>query len=517
MSKVQRWPYILAFLITTIGSALCGCNDQSGASTIDASAEVDPHAGHNHGPGEHADHEHADHEHAEPVGAVSELDWCAEHRVPESECTQCHPELVDSFKANGDWCSGHEMPESHCRLCNQGIEFPQETALESTELELIEDEIEVSLHFRPNSAACATDGALIQFASAETAERAGITTERAVASHMEDVIKAPAEVVFDETRQTVVTTTVASLVARWMVAPGEYVEEGTPLAILQSPDIARLQAEFLSAHAALGVQEQELARHDELRKKNLISLADYDHQAAVAAQLRAEYKSSRGLLTSAGMNTSDISSLLDGGQIDSRFTLYAPADGLMVERRAQLGQLLDAGSALVILADPSSMWIEARVTEEQLKYIRPGQLLTFTSDGTGKDRVGARIIWVSRFLDMHTRTGTVRAEVLDPAHGLQAGEFGRVSISMPEETEVCLVPKSSVQWEGCCNVVFVRESANTFRPRKIRFGEGRGPYYQVTDGVNAGEDIVVGGSYLLKTELKKTSLGAGCCGLEPAG
>ena len=56
-----------------------------------------------------------------------------------------------------------------------------------------------------------------------------------------------------------------------------------------------------------------------------------------------------------------------------------------------------------------------------------------------------------------------------------------------------------------------------FRPRKVRLLDGAGPYYQVTDGVKPGEQVVVDGSFLLKTELKKTSIGAGCCGLEPVG
>ncbi|MFH2055090.1 MAG: efflux RND transporter periplasmic adaptor subunit, partial [bacterium] len=156
-----------------------------------------------------------------------------------------------------------------------------------------------------------------------------------------------------------------------------------------------------------------------------------------------------------------------------------------------------------------------KLTEQQLSHVTVGQSLTFASDGRGLDRVGGQIIWVSRFLDPHSRTGTVRAEVIDSQHGLQASGFGRVSIGIPDGLDVVLVPKGAVQWEGCCNVVFVKESIDRYRPRKIRFGAGAGPYYQVTSGLKPGEDVVVGGSFLLKTELKKTSLGTGCCGLEP--
>jgi cobalt-zinc-cadmium efflux system membrane fusion protein len=131
--------------------------------------------------------------------------------------------------------------------------------------------------------------------------------------------------------------------------------------------------------------------------------------------------------------------------------------------------------------------------------------------------VGAEIIWVSRILDPHTRTGTVRAQVIDKHHNLQAGEFGRVTIIELSNQQVTLVPKDAVQWEGCCNVVFVREATDRFRPRKVELLNGNGAYYQVTGGLAPGEEIVVDGAFLLKTELKKSSIGAGCCGLEPVG
>ena len=96
-------------------------------------------------------------------------DWCAEHRVPESQCTLCHPELIAKFKAKGDWCGPHNLPESHCRLCNPDIVFPQEKALQKSSLK--EDSgLGISIFFPENSSNCATDGALIQFATVKTVE-----------------------------------------------------------------------------------------------------------------------------------------------------------------------------------------------------------------------------------------------------------------------------------------------------------------------------------------------------------
>lgn len=52
------------------------------------------------------------------VPAAQMIDWCREHGVPESACTQCNQSLVAGFKAKGDWCKEHSFPESQCFKCH---------------------------------------------------------------------------------------------------------------------------------------------------------------------------------------------------------------------------------------------------------------------------------------------------------------------------------------------------------------------------------------------------------------
>ncbi len=225
----------------------------------------------------------------------------------------------------------------------------------------------------------------------------------------------------------------------------------------------------------------------------------------------------RGLLLSTGISDIDIDELLDKGTVTNEFVLRAPSTGVIAKRIAQVGELLEDGQALAILTDPTSLWIEAQLTEDQIKNVYVGQDLLFASDDGALNRVKGSIIWVSPYLDSHTRTGIVRARVANQAHNLRAGEFGQVTIINTHDSHAILVPKDAVQWEGCCNVVFVRESLDRFRPRKVELADGPGSYYQVTKGLLQGEEVVIDGSFLLKTELKKTSIGAGCCDVGPVG
>jgi membrane fusion protein, heavy metal efflux system len=444
-------------------------------------------------------------------------DWCAEHAVPESQCTQCNPSLITHYKESGDWCAGHDLPESHCRLCNPGIEFPQERLIAQSAPSEMEKQIEVSLPLETNSEICATNGSLIQFLSTSTVKKVGISTQQINTGIMETAIEAPAEVVFDESKCNVITSTVSALVSKWIISPGESVYYGDALAVMQSPEIAELEAELLKAEAAYRVQEKALDRHKELKKKNLISEIDYESQEALTEQTLADLSSIKGLLLSAGLNNDDLSEIIKSKKVSNQYLIRSGSDGVVVRRLAQIGDLMQAGQAFALLADPKAMWIEASLTEKQIRHVKIGQNLTFSSDGDGLIRVGAKVIWISKYLDMHSRTGIVRAEVIDTSVNLQAGEFGLVSIWENQNTQILLVHRDAVQWEGCCNVVFVKESEMRFRPQKINILGRNDDYYQIEGNVNAGDDVVVNGSFLLKTELKKSSIGAGCCDFEPAG
>jgi cobalt-zinc-cadmium efflux system membrane fusion protein len=508
-------------LLIAVALVLSGCD---GDHTAHEHADGHDHDSHDHGSYEHDSHEGHDHgpgEHGLVVAPGSEgeevSDWCAEHAVPESECTACHPELIGRFRASGDWCAGHGLPESHCRLCNPGIRFEQEEQLRARASELVEGELEIMLNFRPNAEVCATDGAIIQFASVATARRAGLRVSSVYSSEREEVLEAPAEVVFDETELSVVSSTVPALVSRWLVAPGEVVVRGTALAMVKSPAMAQLKSALLAAHAEYEVERKELERRQSLKAQEFISAAELDRQLALTEHARTRLTAARGLLLAAGLDSGDVAAVIEAGDLSHEFALRAPEAGMVVERMAKPGDLLAAGEAFAMIADPHAMWIEARLTERQLRWVTPGQQLTFSSDGRGMHRVGGEIIWISRFLDPHTRTGTVRARVVDSAHGLSAGEFGRVRVVQAHPESVTLVLKDAVQWEGCCNVVFVRETEDRYRPRKVQLYDSDGPYYQVSEGVRPGDQVVVDGAFLLKTELKKSSIGAGCCGLDPIG
>jgi cobalt-zinc-cadmium efflux system membrane fusion protein len=453
----------------------------------------------------------ADESTGKTAASAASSDWCAEHRVPESQCTQCNSELIAEFKAKNDWCGEHGLPESHCRLCNPDIHFPQEPL----EFVSMGEPIQTSVFYPANVVDCATNNATIQFATAETATRAGLSVEPVLGASNDAFVEAPAEIRFDDTKTTTLTITVDALVARWFAEPGEKIFAGQKLAELESPEIARLQAEYLEASALQAVAVQQLARAKSLHERDLLSQSEFEKLEADSRATEARFAGVRGLLATAGFAESDCESLRESQKVSQRYVLRAPSTGLLVERRAPIGELLDAGSPLALIGDPSEVWIEAHVRERELADIKVGQSVEFSVDGSAIERVAGKVIWVAQYLDPHTRTGTVRAKLLSAPGAIRANLFGRAKIFTDDNSALAVVSRDAVQWEGCCNVVFVQEAVDRYRPRKVNVARGDNDHYRILSGVVPGEMIVVNGSYLLKTELKKGSIGAGCCDVGP--
>lgn len=494
---------IVLTLIAGITIGIVYSNTRTDSPPQQSSVAGDDHAGYGHASSE-GDGETVS------TGTDNVSDWCMEHHVPESVCTKCNPSLVSGFKARNDWCVEHGLPESHCRLCNPGIEFPQEAAIRAMQPQM---DLGVSVFFPTNQAICATDGALIQFASTETFARTGLTVEPARSTDEISEIEAPAEVVFDQGFASVITLPVRASVVHWLTEPGEVVREGQMIALCESPEASRIKGEYLEACADADKHEKDQKRQEELFRRNLIDAATYEHSQAEAKTAEARRHKLESELKALGLNNADISEVREG-KLSARFALRSPSTGTIVERTAPLGTALEEGTQLATVADPSRVWIEARVRDTDLRRIEQGQPAVFTSEGAHLDRVDARVIWISQYLDPLTRTGIVRAQPIVNSTNLRANQFGHLDFIDHAEASTVLVPRDAVQWEGCCHVVFVREAPDRYRPRKVTIAKADNAHYRVLTGLSADEWVVVRGSFLLKTELKKSSIGAGCCGIE---
>ncbi len=464
-------------------------------------------AGHDHSA--HASTEESEHDHSKHE--TTAVDWCPEHRVPESQCTKCHPELIADFKAKGDWCGGHDVPESHCYQCNSGLKFEQEAEYKKQQPDQKQSHVPNTSLKRPNASDCATDHAIIQFASINTAERIGIsivTTEESPSAAALDV---PGEVEFDATQSMAVTCPVSGVLMRWVVNPGAEVKRGQILAYIESIEAAERMADYVHASALHNLAAKSFDRKRQLAQKGLESERDADEAEADYLQTQADVNRAATVLRMLGYTDENLAELRSDTDNSRLIPLRARQSGKLVEQTVKLGTILDAGQPIGMISETAQLWVEAQVPESGMDRVQIGQTATVSLDGNGWTSGAGQVIWVADGVDENTRMGKVRIAIEPNGNTLRAHQFVRVNIETSAVGNTVLIPVDAVQWEGCCNVVFVQDTPDRFKPRKIKIDHTVGKFYAVS-GVQPGEKIVGKGSYLLKTELMKSSIGAGCCG-----
>ncbi|MEZ6049626.1 MAG: efflux RND transporter periplasmic adaptor subunit [Planctomycetaceae bacterium] len=196
----------------------------------------------------------------------------------------------------------------------------------------------------------------------------------------------------------------------------------------------------------------------------------------------------------------------------------SPLKGVVVARELVSGEVVNTTQTLFELADPSQMWLILNIPLEEVDVLELGQKVHFQPNGSQREITG-KLSWISTAADKQTRMVQVRAELPNENGKLRDETFGTGRIVLREEPDAIAVPTEAIHWEGCCQIVFVRdkdyfsskESPKVFHLRSVRTGAVQGEQTEIIAGLLPGEVIVTEGSDVLRAQLLKNSLGAGCC------
>lgn len=453
---------------------------------------------------------------------VEELGFCGGHGVPEAFCYQCTPALIPAFKAVGDWCGGHDRPESQCYICNPELDPARQDATGDDEATsglvpagdpTVGDVVDpdVPRQRRRPEVVCSTTGLQVRLESADIVRQAGIQTERVTRTRIAHTLRSSAVIDFDRTRHARIESPVRGTVRVVHRDLGESVAAGDPLVTLSSSDLGAAKAAFLAATARVDLWTRNEARERDLQAKGAGTERDLLEAETALVESRIDLSRARGHLQRLGLSPDAIAEVTRTGDTGPELVLRAPFDGEVVALDAAIGETVDADRPVMAVGDPEVMWALLDVYEGDARMIRRGQPVLVTVDGLPGVPFPGTITWVSQAVDARTRTLTARVELENPDGLLRANMYANAEITVARDDQAVVVPSEAIQWEGCCNVVFVRRSDTLYEPHKVALGIDTGKVVEVLSGVTPGDEVVTEGSFLFKTELLKGSIGAGCC------
>ena len=449
---------------------------------------------------------------------IEEKGFCGEHGVPEAFCSRCNAKLIPAFKAKGDWCGEHGLPESQCVICHPDLALPDQdrhpqAIAETIALDRVAEPktlIEPGVH-------CQTENLRVRFTSPETARNAGFAYSQVQRREAPETLLCNAELSYDRNRYARLGSRAEGIVLEVRKDLGARVEADEVIAVLDAADLGTAKSEFLQAAAMAALWEKNHRRVQTLFKRGLVPEREALETETKLTETRVALSQTEQKLRNLGISGPQIQEIAENQDTSSSLALTAPFEGVVVERAAVPGEVVDTGKPLFAVADISRMWAILDVTETDVSRLQLGQPVVFHLEDLKGEKHGGRITWVSAELDKHTRTLKARAELENPDGLLRAGMFGKASVVVSDRLLKLLVPREAVQWEGCCNVVFVRESDTVFVPRKVKLGTALTRHYSIEEGLTEGDTVVTTGSFLLKTEILKGSIGAGCCEFVPGG
>jgi cobalt-zinc-cadmium efflux system membrane fusion protein len=145
--------------------------------------------------------------------------------------------------------------------------------------------------------------------------------------------------------------------------------------------------------------------------------------------------------------------------------------------------------------------------------VKTGTLAVLTIDGlSGREFHGA-IAHIAPLVDPQTRTAKARVRLANPNGLLRVNMYGQARIAVGGSRSSSAVPRAAIQRAKSVKLAFVRLKPDEYEARRVQVVSNRdnGDLVEIASGVEVGEEVVVAGSFFLKTETLKDSIGAGCC------
>ncbi len=346
--------------------------------------------------------------------------------------------------------------------------------------------------------------------TAEAVERAGIKIAEVKAQSSVSGVTVPGTVMSNAYRDTKVNALVGGIVRQVMVELGAEVRRGAPLVVIFSSELADAQMKYLSMRAMLAADHQKLERTQKLVALGSASRQELEEVTAVHTGHETEVAAARQRLLLLGLSPERVARLETAPEVVSEVTVTSPADGLVIARSVNPGQVINAGLDLFVVTDLSTVWIIGDLYERDFSRVRVGSAATITLPSMPDRAVKGRVAYIDPRVDPATRTAKVRVEVPNRGGELRLGMFVTMSIQTGTTERIMVVPRAAVQTIGDRSVVYVPAEGEEgkFVERTVRLGPPAGEFVPVLDGLKPGDKVVTDGSFYLRAEAARTRPGA---------
>jgi len=341
-----------------------------------------------------------------------------------------------------------------------------------------------------------------------------LRTEKVSSERVEVPLSLTGEVRFDERRVAHVNTQAGGIVREVRVALGDRVKKGQALVEIESVEIGEAEGAYLEADAVRRLTRRSHERVAELRNRGFSSEQEYleSKQESEAAEIRAE--SASGKLVRLGMAAADAKTLSLASAM-GRLVLRAPVDGTVLSLHAVSGEVVRTEESLATIGDNATVCVWADLYERDIALVTRKQLETKLSATVAvkaypDEEFPGTVDIISPAMNEVTRTAALRLQVKNADGRLLAGMFAKVKIFLPGNEQALSVSGSAVLEDEGRAFVFIHHHDDFYVRRPVSPGRSWADRTEVVKGLRVGETVVADGAFLMKSDVLRSKMGAGC-------
>jgi RND family efflux transporter MFP subunit len=309
----------------------------------------------------------------------------------------------------------------------------------------------------------------------------GVETAVVETQVLNDELRVPGNVDVNEQQLSYVQTRFPGWIQKVFAnATYQYVRKGQPLFTIYSPELVSTQQEYL------------------LAKQNQKTFARDIHGTA-SREGDWLLQAATDRLRQFAISQREIGNLEQTGKVQHDIEIDSPVTGYITERNALPNQYVQGDTKLYTVADLSTAWVYANVSQADIGRLKPNNSATVTVDAYPEKRFSGRIDQILPQVDPMTRTVRVRLVFRNPGIVLKPGMYVNVTIGVPLGRQLA-IPASGVLQAGTHQIAFVDHGQGYLEPREIEVGPRVDDRVVILKGIRAGERIISSANFLVDSE-----------------
>ena len=195
-----------------------------------------------------------------------------------------------------------------------------------------------------------------------------------------------------------------------------------------------------------------------------------------------------------------IDTLIKDKKISKTMHIHSPVDGFVINKPAVHGMHIQPGMALYTIADLSNIWVLADIYEYELPWVKIGQPVKMELPYYPGREFRGKVTHIDPYLESKTRTIKLRMEFDNKNGELKPEMYSNVTLESVIDKKTVAVPEEGVIRSGERDIVVLLTKSGGFQSREVKLGAAADGYYQVLQGLEGGEEVVVSSNFLLDSE-----------------